>query len=63
MISLIQQHWRLLGWFLSGIALTVVLSLGTTAQQTVTAQTNYTIIPTNPPEFLSSHDEPNFYQY
>ncbi|MBD2447196.1 hypothetical protein H6G76_08455 [Nostoc sp. FACHB-152] len=67
MISLVQKYWLqkywlLLCWFVTGIVLATLVSWGTAEPPLVTSQLNYTTLPNNPPEFLSSHTEPNFYQ-
>ena len=61
MISLLQQYKRSLAWFISGLVLAILLSLGISDQQPAVAyQPNvdgYTVS-----EFAATHQEPNFYQ-
>jgi hypothetical protein len=62
MISLLQQYKRLLAWFISGLVLAILLSLGISHQQPATAyQPNVEIAYPNS-EFANTHLEPNFYQ-
>ncbi|MFN6570136.1 hypothetical protein [Dendronalium sp. ChiSLP03b] len=71
MISLLKQYKRLLVWLISGLVITVLLSLATPDRQTATAfnQSKATAVSTQPsvnpeyPDFAATHLEPNFYQY
>ncbi|MBU7586348.1 MAG: hypothetical protein KAF91_26390 [Nostoc sp. TH1S01] len=62
MISLIKQHWRLLACFLSGLILTVSLSLRIPVPQTANAVQPIQSQANLPPDFYSDHLEHNFYQ-
>ena len=62
MISLLQQYKRLLAWFISGLVLAILFSLGMSHPQPATAyQHNFEISYPNS-EFAATHLEPNFYQ-
>lgn len=62
MISLLQQYKRSLVWFISGLVLAILLSLGISHPQPAVAyqpnvESGYTVS-----EFAATHQEPNFYQ-
>lgn len=66
MISLLKKYHRLLAWFISGLVLAVLLSLGITNQKPANAfapfpnqdgAAAYSIS-----DFAATHLEPNFYQ-
>jgi hypothetical protein len=68
MISLLQRHQRLIAWFVSGLVVAILLSLGTPKQSAIAAnQQNVPVVTqiqatSGNPEFFASHEEPNFYQ-
>jgi hypothetical protein len=69
-ISFLNHYKRTLVWFLSGVVLAVLLFLGTSNQQPVTAtepshataSTQVDVTATHS-DFGATHLEPNFYQY
>jgi hypothetical protein len=70
MISFLNQYKRTLVWFISGVALVVLLFLGTSNQPPATAtQPSHATASTQldvtatPSDFGATHLEPNFYQY
>ncbi|WP_017655815.1 hypothetical protein [Fortiea contorta] len=66
MISLLQQYKRLLAWFISGLVVAFLVSIGTSSPQPASASSANNIA--NPPQsalvsdFAATHQEPNFYQ-
>jgi hypothetical protein len=62
MISSRQRHKRSLAWFISGLVLTILVSLGMSHQQPATAHQPHLSTAYTVSEFAASHLEPNFYQ-
>jgi hypothetical protein len=62
MISLLQQYKRSLMCFISGVVISVLLSLGISHQQPATAYSPDMNSASALSEFAASHLEPNFYQ-
>ncbi|BCL38774.1 hypothetical protein [Nostoc sp. MS1] len=68
MISLLQRHQRFIAWFVSGLVVAILLSLGTAKHNPIVAKAQNVPVVTQMqatsgnPEFFASHEEPNFYQ-
>lgn len=68
MISLLQRHRKLIGWFVSSLVAVILLSVGTAKQSAIAAKAQNVPVVTQQqtafgnPEFFASHEEPNFYQ-
>ncbi|MEA5567269.1 hypothetical protein [Anabaena sp. UHCC 0399] len=62
MISLLQQYKRSLAWFISGLVLAIVISLGISHQQPVIASQPNSPESVGISDFAATHLEPNFYQ-
>jgi hypothetical protein len=66
MVSSLQQYKHSLVWFISGLVMAFLISIGTSYKQPVTTSSrNYAPTSTQPvlvSEFAATHQEPNFYQ-
>ncbi|MBE8989991.1 MULTISPECIES: hypothetical protein [unclassified Nostoc] len=62
MISLLQKYKRLLAWFISGLVLVILISLGISHQQPATASQPNSTESVGISDFATTHLEPNFYQ-